>query len=146
MLTKQKEIVEFFEKHLDKLNWDNLYLNTNIPSTFFEKNLDKVDWYSLCLNTNIPSTFFEKHLDKINWYWLCQNTNIPSTFFEKHLDKVDWNCLCRNNFSFYFDNQEIQQTKSKMKQVLNEIESIVFAVPPNVFSCLPKGGAGYLER
>ena len=43
--------VEFFEKHLDKVNWSCLSNNSSIPVAraveFYEKHLDKVDWYFL---------------------------------------------------------------------------------------------------
>jgi len=51
-------------------------------SNFFEKNLDKVKWDWLCMNTNIPVEFFEKHLRDVNWFWLCANKNIPVEFFQ----------------------------------------------------------------
>jgi hypothetical protein len=83
--------VPFYEKYMDKLDWDYLPGNNNIPYRFFKKYLsnekykDKINWYSLSQNTNIPVEFFEKELCdkyyKINWFGLSKNTNIPYTFF-----------------------------------------------------------------
>ena len=47
--------------------------NPNIPLEFFENHLDKVNWSSLSCNSNIPLWFFEKHLDKIFWKEICAN-------------------------------------------------------------------------
>ena len=140
-----KQLVEFFEKHLDKIYWKSLCLNTNIPVEFFEKHLDKVYWIYLCYNENLPVRFFEENLDKINWINLCYNTNMPINFFEKHLDKVNWSSLCKNNFNCYLHNREIQINKMKMSLVLKEIESFIYTVLRNVLSCLQKGGLGYIE-
>src|SRR5277367_1912569 len=68
--------IPFYEKHLDKVNWNGLSGNSNMPITFFEKHLalwkqrgehNKVDWSNLSSNINIPVTFFEKYLDKVYW-------------------------------------------------------------------------------
>src|SRR5690348_14705810 len=69
--------VEFFEKHINKVNWRGLSYNTNITCEFFEKHIDKVDWRYLSENPNISVKFFEKHLDKVDWRCLSYNTNIP---------------------------------------------------------------------
>jgi len=137
--------VSFFEKYIYFVDWKYLCKNTNIPASFFEKHLDKVHWDSLCCNTNIPVSFFEKNLNKINWDNLCLNTNIPVTFFNNHLDKINWIYLSSNNFGSYFQNFEIQENKTKMTLVFEEINTFVYLVPPKVLNCLPKGGSGYLE-
>lgn len=119
-----------------------------MPSTFFEKHLDNLDWPRICRNEGIPSIFFEKHLDNLdefNWYNLCGNTNIPLDFFKKHLDKVAWGPLCGNDFGKYFNNMKKEKTKIFMSLVFKDIESYIYSIPLNSFSCLPKGGSGYIE-
>jgi len=61
------------------------------------------------------------------------------------LDKVRWKSLCRNNFSQYFYNKEIVETKNKMSLVHFQINNFSYSIPPNVLSCSPKGGYGYFE-
>src|SRR5579872_3508728 len=73
------------------------FTNNNNTNSFFEKHLhtvvDKVNWNYLSRNTNLPYTFFEKclsqkkYLDKVNWESLSRNTNLPYTFFEKCLSQ-----------------------------------------------------------
>lgn len=64
--------VEFLEKHIDKLNWDEVSANPYaIP--IIEKNLDKVNWSRLCENKNAIS-ILEKNLDKIT-IDICTNEN-----------------------------------------------------------------------
>ena len=84
-----KDIVNIIIKYCD-------YNSFLFDSSLIEKYLDKINWDYLCKNTNIPYTFFKKYLNKIDWYYLSENTNIPYTFFEKYLedprykDKIDW--------------------------------------------------------
>jgi len=110
--------VEFFEKHfqdkdgndfcgLEKLNWDIISGNSDIPHTFYEKLMSnkltkkymkKIDWSRLCLQKHIPLSFFQKILqskykDYIDWDSLSKNKNIPYQFFEKHLNMVNFDHL-----------------------------------------------------
>jgi hypothetical protein len=50
--------------------------NTSIPIEFYEKHLDKIDWSSISQNNSIPLEFFEKHLDKVYLSELSKNTSI----------------------------------------------------------------------
>ena len=43
----------FIEKHIDKVNWNYLSGNSNLPLKFFEKHLEKVDWEYLSGNPSI---------------------------------------------------------------------------------------------
>jgi len=61
------------------------------------------------------------------------------------LDKVDWENLSQNNFSNYLIDLQKQENKIKTYLIHTEIKNIVYSVPPNVSSYLPKGGQGYLE-
>ena len=74
------------------------YLDGDIKSypDFFENHLDKVNWVCLSENESIPIEFFENHLDKLNWVQLSGNESIPIEFFENHLDKVNWSNLSLN--------------------------------------------------
>ena len=104
--------VEFFERHLDKVEWDGeLSGNINIPVEFFERHLDKVNWFWLSGNTNIPVEFFERHLDNVDWKelsWggLSINTNMSPEFFERHLDKVNWRSLSGNEFNHWLAREQ----------------------------------------
>ena len=88
-----KQIEAFFERHLDKVDWNNLSQNTNLSEAFFERHLDKVHWYWLSYNTNLSEAFFERYLDKVDWKNISLNTNLSEAFFERHLNKVNWICL-----------------------------------------------------
>ena len=94
--TNTKLSQDFFEKHIDIVNWDKLCKNTNLSDSFFERYIHSLNWFSLCQNTNISESFFEKHIHRVNWVGLCQNTNISEAFFEKHIDMVNWILLCEN--------------------------------------------------
>ena len=48
-------------------------------------------------------------------------------------------------FDNYFLNLEKQEYKNIMKNSLKDINQYVNCIPPNVFSCLPKGGQEYLD-
>ena len=98
-LNKKKRVVEFFEKYIDRVNWDRLSRNPNLPVEFFEKYIDKVDWYWLSENPNLPTEFFEKYIDKVDWNWLSRNPNLPVEFFEKYIDRVNWKYLSGNTFN-----------------------------------------------
>ena len=140
--------LSFFEENFNSIDWKSLCRNTNVPFTFFEKHLDKLDWYNLYVNKNIPESFWEKYIDKITkygWSVILRNTNIHLSFIEKYANNANYDILYYNDFSEYFDNIELQETKSKMSFVLKDIENFVYSVPVNVISCLYKGGYGYLE-
>lgn len=47
--------------------------------------------------------------------------------------------------SMYFKNIKMQETKSKLSLVFEEINIFVYSILPNLFSCLPKGGSDYIE-
>lgn len=87
----------FFERHLDKVDWFTLCMNSSISESFFERHLDKVDWHGICRNKSISESFFENHLDKVDWFILSRNSGLSESFFERHLDKVQWARLCGNS-------------------------------------------------
>jgi len=58
---------------------------------------------------------------------------------------VSWINLSRNNFSCYLQKIGIEENKIKMVHVFDEIKSFVNSIPLNGFSCLPRGGTGYIE-
>lgn len=97
----QKEIIDFFEKHIALIK-STICLNTSLPLEFFIKNVS-IDWYFLCQNKNIPYSFFEDNINKVNWQGICENPNVNLPFLEKHFEHIDWPALCENSnvpFSF----------------------------------------------
>ena len=103
----------FFREHIKKIDYKsfmNLCTNSNISSDFFEENITEVNWMRLSENSNMPVEFFEKYIDKVNIYSLCENTNLPEEFFDRHIKKVDWRSLCKNtNLSEAFFEKYILQ-------------------------------------
>ena len=67
IIVKYYDYFSFLEKYKNKMNWNNLSRNTNIPYTFFEKYLedpryeDKINWDNI-------STFM-KFSNKIKKYF-----------------------------------------------------------------------------
>lgn len=110
----QKEITDFFEKYIDKVDWRSLCQNKSIPVYFFEKHIDKVNWDSIGKNSSLPLWFFEKyeskmtningapiyflekHLDRIDWLNLPLFDHVPIDFYERHIDKVDFDYMWYN--------------------------------------------------
>jgi len=98
----------------------------------------------LCSNNNIPVSFFERNLDKIKMKTLCFNTNIPITFFDKYFPPNCARYISGNNFKKYYKNIN----KDKYSQILSKARreiKILVAIPPNINSCIPKGGYDYLK-
>jgi len=93
---QRKKTEDFFEKHIDKVDWRHLSENSSLSEAFFEKHINKVDWRPLSKNSSLSEAFFEKHIDKVNWWYISWNPSLSEAFFEKHIDKVDWNCLSEN--------------------------------------------------
>lgn len=103
----QKEIIDFFEKHINNVKI-LICLNIALPLEFFIKH-NFFDWYFLCKNKNIPYSFFEENINKVNWQGICENPNVNIPFLEKHFSCIDWPALCENSnvpFSFFERNIE----------------------------------------
>src|SRR3990167_7735691 len=101
-LSKNPSISEvFFEKHMNKVDWVYLTVNPSLSEAFYEKHIDKVNWEYLTKNPSLSETFFEKYIDKVNWEYISWNTSLSEAFYEKHIDKVDWNVLSSNRFSMF---------------------------------------------
>ena len=113
-ISRNKNIpIEFYEKHIEKLNWEYISRNTNIHISFYEKNLSKLDWLCISTNTNIPMWFYEKHIEKLDWYWISNNPNIPIWFYEKYINKFSiksWPYISRN-IGTYENNIKNKQTE-----------------------------------
>jgi len=52
-----KDILDYFKKNSQFINWDRISSNESIPFSFFEENLDKINWYRLGSNKNITPLF-----------------------------------------------------------------------------------------
>ena len=96
IIMNKKSVEAFFERHIDKVNWDYLSRNRNISEAYFERHIDKVNWVYLSSNENISEAFFKRHIDKAEWEYLSSNRNISEAFFERHIDKIDWDYLSSN--------------------------------------------------
>lgn len=117
--------VDIYEYNLNKLDWQSICSNVNIPLSFIERNIDKIkgyDIHSLCNNRNVPTSFLVKHKDKIGTdiylrkdvplslyeknpklYYKCyiaSNINITEKFIDKYLKIGEsyllWNDICLN--------------------------------------------------
>jgi len=129
------------EKYVDKLLWNDVSFNTNIPwaSGILIKFSGKLDWKQISGNRSVPwsSSFIEKFADKIDFHILgnclsSQFNNIRTIdvknnienplslterieLIEKYEHKFDWNCL-------QFDWENGLSRKSK-DDIINEILS-----------------------
>lgn len=104
----QKEITDFFETHIERVDWRALCQNKSIPASFFEKYIDRVNWDAIGKNSSLPLWFFEKyeskminingasvcflekHLERIDWTSLSDFGHVSIDFFERHIDKIDF--------------------------------------------------------
>jgi hypothetical protein len=51
---------------------------------FVEKYIDRVDWNQISQNSNLPEEFFEKYVDNLNWECISENPSIvDKTVFTK---------------------------------------------------------------
>src|SRR3990167_7506807 len=91
-----KEIEDFFEKHIEKVNWTCLSGNPSLSETFFEKHIKDVNWESLSGNPSLSEAFFEKHIKDVNWESLSKNPSLSEAFFEKHIKNVWWGNIEEN--------------------------------------------------
>ena len=91
-----KEIEDFFEKHIEKVNWTCLSGNPSLSETFFEKHIKDVNWESLSGNPSLSEAFFEKHIKDVNWESLSKNPSLSEAFFEKHIKNVLWGNIEEN--------------------------------------------------
>ena len=83
--------IEFFEKHLDKIHWDEFSNYIKIPPEFLERHINKIHWQSLSLNTTgISLEFLGQHLNKLWHELLYWNEDLPLLFFEKYSCKDNW--------------------------------------------------------
>ena len=56
--------------------------NTRITEKFFEKNLDKVDWNLLASNISVSESFLARHSDKLNWFYVSRRSNLSPSFLD----------------------------------------------------------------
>ena len=80
--------IEFFEKHLNKINWYAISSNTSIPMWFLEKYIDNIVWSGLSGNSSVPLSFFEKYFDKISWYGFSKNIGVPLHYMRKEFIRL----------------------------------------------------------
>ena len=93
------DIEAFIEENLDRVKWDWLSMNRDLPEEFFERHLDKVVWKMLSRNKGLSEEFFSRHLDKVYWEYLSCNRGLSEEFFSRHIEKVNWTCLSDNSGS-----------------------------------------------
>jgi hypothetical protein len=61
MDTYKDESLWFVEKYIDRLDWNQISLNTNLSVEFFEKYIDRLDWSHISGNPSIvDKTVFTK--------------------------------------------------------------------------------------
>jgi hypothetical protein len=94
----------FFNRHLDKVDWEAISDNWLLSTEFFRKHEDKVDWMKLSGNPSIPIDLLENHLNDLDWMYLSYNSVVPIEFFEKYYrvlknkpgyfnEKTFWVCI-----------------------------------------------------
>lgn len=82
------------------------YIGSDIQLDFkvdiYEYNLNKLDWQLICSNENIPLSFIERNINKLTRHaiqCLCNNKNVPTSFLVKHKDKIGANIYLRKDVS-----------------------------------------------
>lgn len=88
-------IYDILERHLDKLDWDELSRNPTAVS-FLKKNKDNINWAYACMNKSKEMIeFLFENKEKINWVFLSGN---PSAVYKlkDNLNKVDLMLLNTN--------------------------------------------------
>jgi hypothetical protein len=83
------------EKHIDKLDWNNICCCQKLSKEFMEKHVDKLDWNNICCCQKLSKEFMEKHADKLNWTNICQFQKLSEEFMVKHADKLDCPIVCQ---------------------------------------------------
>src|SRR5579872_6817432 len=80
----------FLEKHIDKLEWDQISLNQHIPFNFLNKYQDKIHWNKLTYRPDIPIKFIENNI------LLSENLdgNLPFDFICNNINKLKKLTLC----------------------------------------------------
>jgi hypothetical protein len=79
----------FFERHLDRVNWNYISANSHLPTDFFRRHEDKVNWNILSGNTAVPVELLERHLHELMRLEIF-NSSLTSEFFEKHPEHKYW--------------------------------------------------------
>ena len=102
----------FFNKHLNKIFWNRLYMNIHIGEKYL---LDYILEYptnkylfvdELCLNIGLSDNFFENIIkiygcDMIAWKELSSNKNISPQFFMKYIEKINRCNILLNYFNYH---------------------------------------------
>jgi len=119
-------VMEFLEKHLDKICWHGLSKNScNDAIRILEKNQNKIIWVYFSANPS-GMEIIKKNLDKIHWHKLCENTNPEAiSIIEQNLDKIDYYILSSNPSAI-----------SILSQNLDKIHVEQFSMNPNAMDIL----------
>lgn len=95
-----KFLSDFYEKHLDLLDWQALCANSNVPIDFIEKYIDKIimnnSLEKMWENINTSIEFYEKYFDIIDWDAISSNKYVPVHFVRKYSNKMNWDLLSSN--------------------------------------------------
>lgn len=98
-LSERSLSVEFFERHIDKVNWVVLSQNRGLPQWFFIKYAHKISWKHVSLNPALIPEFVEKYdgeTIKIDWKSVSLAKTITDDFIKRHAQKIDWRVLLKN--------------------------------------------------
>jgi hypothetical protein len=102
----------FFDKHLNKIFWNRLYMNIHIEENYLLNYIlknPKIKYLfidDLCLNIGLSDNFFETLIktygsDIIAWKELSSNKNISPQFFMKYVEKINMCNIISNYFNYY---------------------------------------------
>jgi hypothetical protein len=99
----------FFERNLNKIDdWYLLSGNSSMSEAFYERHIDKVDWEALSGNPSMSEAFYERNLDKVDWFHLSGNSNMSEAFYLRHINEVNWYNLSKNTCKLAI-NRELQR-------------------------------------
>jgi len=92
----------FWEKHLDKVNWNMLAWNPRISASFWTRHASQAPFHQLCATEHLPVEFWEEQCrlrpHSLDWEQLAVNPRLGADFWERQLQSsnasfIQWTWL-----------------------------------------------------
>ena len=78
----------FIEKHQDRVDWQTLSNQQELPMTLIGRHADKVDWLAVTRGQKLTERFIEKHKGQVEWETLTFHQALSERFINRHSDKM----------------------------------------------------------
>lgn len=78
----------FIEKHQDRVNWQVLSEQQELPMSLIGRHADKVDWLAVTRGQKLTERFIEKHKGQVEWETLSFHQELSERFINRHSDKM----------------------------------------------------------